>query len=53
MNVRQFEEGVIREDFLVRCAGGKQLQQVDNTESHPANARAATALVCIDCNALK
>jgi len=53
VDVGRFEEGIVGEDFLVRCARRQQFQEINHAETHPADARAAAALIGIDRDAIK
>ena len=42
----------LREDLLRREPGREEIQDVDDTDAHPANARTPTALLRIDGDAI-
>lgn len=48
IDVIRFEVRIVAEDFLPALAGRQEPEHVDDTDSHPADTRSATALVGID-----
>ena len=52
-DVFRLEVGKIGEDFILRCAACEHVEHVLDPDAHPPDARASTALVRIDGNALE
>jgi hypothetical protein len=52
-DVGGLKERVVGKYFLVRSAGGKQFQQINNAETRSPDAGSAATLVRVNCNAIK
>lgn len=52
-NVLGLEIGKVLEDFILRRAGGKHIENVLHTDAHPADTGASAALIRIDGDAFQ
>jgi hypothetical protein len=51
-DVSGFKIGIVFEDFLFRNPGGKEVKHVHDTDAHPSDAGAATALFRVECDSI-
>lgn len=53
LDVSRFEERIVREDFLVRCARREEFQHIHHTQARPADAGTPAAFARFDCDAFE
>jgi hypothetical protein len=48
-----FKIGIVFEDFLFRDPGGKEVKHVHDTDAHPPDAGATTALLWVESDSIQ